>query len=67
LIGFKENKSDPGLTSKLTQDGVIMIRLCVENFLVIGKRDRIDELIVELKTSGFNLKVEKNLRDYLNR
>jgi hypothetical protein len=38
----------------------------VDDCLLIGKRDKIDELIVELKTSGFNLKVENNLTDYLS-
>jgi hypothetical protein len=58
LIGFEGNKSDPCLLSKWTQDGVIMTGIYVDDCLVIGKRDGIDELIVELKTSGFNLKVE---------
>jgi hypothetical protein len=66
LIGFRGNKSDPCLLSKWTQDGVIMIWIYVDDCLVIGKRDKIDELIVELKISGFNLKVEKNLTDYLS-
>jgi hypothetical protein len=38
----------------------------VDNCLVNGKRDKIDELTVALKTSGFNLKVENNLTDYLS-
>jgi hypothetical protein len=38
----------------------------VDDCLVIGKHDKIDELIVALKTSGFNLKVEYNLTDYLS-
>jgi hypothetical protein len=33
--------------------------------LVIGEHNRIDELIVDFKTSGLNLKVENNLTDYL--
>jgi hypothetical protein len=35
-IGFKGNKSDPCLLSKLTQDGVIMIGTYVDDCLVIG-------------------------------
>jgi hypothetical protein len=66
LIGFKGNKSDPCLLSKWTQDGVIMIGIYVDDCLVIGKRDKIDEPIVYLKTSRFNLKVENNLTDYLS-
>jgi hypothetical protein len=38
-----------------------MIGIHVNNCLLIGKRDVIDEL----KKSGLNLKVEKNLTDYL--
>jgi hypothetical protein len=32
-----------------TQDGVIMIDIYIEDCLVIGKRDKIDELNFELK------------------
>jgi hypothetical protein len=65
-IGFKGNKSDPCLLSKWTQDGIIMIGIYVDDCLVIGKRGKIDDLIVALKTRGFNLKVENNLTDYLS-
>jgi hypothetical protein len=41
LIGFKGNEFDPCLSSKWTQDGVIMIGIYVDNFLVIGKRDKL--------------------------
>jgi hypothetical protein len=34
-----------------------MIGIYVDDCLVIGKHNRIDELIIELKKSGFNLKV----------
>jgi hypothetical protein len=44
----------------------MMIGIYVDDCLVIGKRDGVDELIVELNTSGFNLKVENNLTDYLS-
>jgi hypothetical protein len=43
-----------------------MIGIYVDDWLVIGKRDKIDELIIQLKTSGFNLKVENSLTDYLS-
>jgi hypothetical protein len=66
LIRLKGNKSDSCLLSKSTQDGAIMIGSYVDNSLMIGKCDGIDELIVELKTSRFNLKVENNLTDYLS-
>jgi hypothetical protein len=66
LIGFKGNKSDLCPLLKWTKNGVIMIGIYVDDCLVIGKREEIDELIVELKKSGFNLKVENNLTDYLS-
>jgi hypothetical protein len=65
-IGFKGNKSYPCLLSKWTQDVVIMIGIYVDDCLVIGKLNKINELIVELKTSGFNLKVKNNLTGYLS-
>jgi hypothetical protein len=43
-----------------------MVGIYVDDCLAIGKRDKIDKLIVALKTSGFNLKVENNLTDYLS-
>jgi hypothetical protein len=43
-----------------------MIGIYVDDCLVIGKPNRIDELIFELKKSGFNLKNENNLTDYLS-
>jgi hypothetical protein len=36
LIGFKGNKSEPCLLSKWSQDGAIMIRIYVDDCLVIG-------------------------------
>jgi hypothetical protein len=43
-----------------------MIGIYVDECLLIGKRDKIDELIFKLKTSRFNLKFEDNLKDYLS-
>jgi hypothetical protein len=42
-----------------------MTGIYAHDCLVIGKRDGIDKLIDELKTSRFNFKVENNLTDYL--
>jgi hypothetical protein len=46
FLGFKGNKSDSCLLPKWTQDGVIMIGIYVDDCLVIGKHNRMDELIV---------------------
>jgi hypothetical protein len=66
LIGFKCNKSDLYLLFKWTQNGSIIFGIYVDDCLVIGKPDKIDELIVVLKISVFNLKAENNLTDYLS-
>ena len=65
-LGFTENKSDPCLLSKWNDGGVVLIGIYVADCLVIGKESQISRLIVDLKVKGFNLKVEKDLKDYLS-
>ena len=65
-IGFKESMSDPCLLSKWNQDEILMIGVYVDDCLVVGKDLQIEELIVELKEIGYNLKIENNLTDYLS-
>jgi hypothetical protein len=43
-----------------------MIGIYVYDCLVVGKKDHIQEVIQGLKESGFNLKVESSLKDYLS-
>jgi hypothetical protein len=43
-----------------------MIGIYVGDCLVVGKEDQIQEVIQGLKASGFNLKVESSLKDYLS-
>jgi hypothetical protein len=38
----------------------------VDDCLVIGREPQINQLIVELKENGFNLKIENYLKDYLS-
>jgi hypothetical protein len=45
---------------------VIIIGIYVDECLVVGKEDQIKEVIQGLKASGFNLKVESSLKDYLS-
>jgi hypothetical protein len=63
---FTENKSDPCLLSRWINGKVIMIEIYVDEYLVVGKEDQIQELIQGLKASGFNLNVESSLNDYLS-
>jgi hypothetical protein len=62
-MGFIENKSDPCLLSKWNEDNVILIGIYVDDCLVIGKNDKIQKVIEDLKVNGFNLKVENSLKD----
>jgi hypothetical protein len=65
-MGFTENKSDPCLLSNWNDDSVVMIRIYVDDCLVVGKEQLIQEVIEGLKGSGFNLKIESSLKDYLS-
>jgi hypothetical protein len=65
-MGFTENKSDPCLLSRWINGKVIMIGIYVDDCLVVGKEEQIQEVIQGLKASGFNLKVESSLKDYLS-
>jgi hypothetical protein len=55
-MGFTESKSDPCLLSRWINGKVIMIGIYVDDCLVVGKEDHIQEVIQGLKASGFNLK-----------
>jgi hypothetical protein len=47
------------------EDGkVILIEIYVDDCLIIGKENQM--LITDLKTSGFNLKITQNFKDYLS-
>jgi hypothetical protein len=65
-MGFTENKSDPCLLSKWTNDNVVLIGIYVDDYLFIGKDEEIQRVIKDLKTKGFNLKIESILKDYLS-
>jgi hypothetical protein len=65
-MGFTENKSEPYLLTRWINGKVIMIGIYVDDCLVVGKEDQIQEVIQGLKASGFNLKVESSLKDYLS-
>jgi len=64
--GFVENKSDPCLLSKWIEDSILLIGIYVDDCLVVGKEEHIQGVIDHLKSSGFNLKIENSLRDYLS-
>jgi hypothetical protein len=45
---------------------MIIIGIYVNDCLIIGKEKSIDDLIDELKRHEFNLKVERNVNEYLS-
>ena len=65
-MGFAENKSDPCLLAKWTNDIPILIGIYVDDCLVIGKDEEIHRVIEGLRERGFSLKIESDLRDYLS-
>jgi hypothetical protein len=65
-MGFTENKSDPCLLTRWINGKVIMIGIYIDDCLVVGNEDQIQEVIQCLKASGFNLKVESSLKEYLS-
>jgi hypothetical protein len=68
VIGFYESKSDACLWTMWDEkvNHMIIIGIYVDNCLIIGKYESIDCLIDELKKHEFNLKVEKNVNEYLS-
>jgi hypothetical protein len=65
-MGFTENKSDPCLLSEWINDNVAMIGIYVDDCLVMEKEKLIQDIIQDLMTSGFNLKIECSLKDSLS-
>jgi hypothetical protein len=68
VIGFYGSKYDPFLWTMLDEkvNHIIIIRIYVDDCLIIGKDGSIDCLIDELKKPEFNLKVERNVNEYLS-
>jgi hypothetical protein len=68
VIGFYGSKSDPCLWTMWDEkvNHMIIIGIYVNDYLIIGKNESIDCLIDESKKYEFNLKVEKNVNEYLS-
>jgi hypothetical protein len=47
------------------QNGFMIVGIHVDDCLVWGKEREINQLIADLNSKGFSLKVERNLKDYL--
>jgi hypothetical protein len=68
VIGLHGSKSDLCLWTMWDEkvNHMKIIGIYVKDFLIIGKEKTIDHLIDELKIHEFNLKVERNVYEYLS-
>ena len=64
-IGFVQNIADPCLLWRKTETGYIAMVIHVDDCFTIGNKIEIEKMIEELKMKNFELKVEKNVTDYL--
>jgi hypothetical protein len=68
VIGFHGSKSDPCLWTMCDEkvNNMIIIGIYFDDCLIIGKEESIECLIDELEKNEFNLKVERNVNEYLS-
>ena len=65
-IGFEGGEVDPCLMVLKTRKGICYIALYVDDNLLVGTPEAIDEVIAALKGEGLILKIEDDLHDYLS-
>ena len=68
IIGFEGSKSDPCLWTMWDTSikHMFIIGIYVDDCLIIGKESSVSNLLEELKKYEFNLKIEKNVVEYLS-
>ena len=64
-IGFKGGDINPCLLFKKTEKGLVLIRIYVNDLLIIRDDSDINKVIDDIK-KHFKVKVEENLKDYLS-
>jgi hypothetical protein len=62
-VDFADKKSNKCLLSKRDEKDVILIRIYVDDCLIIGNEAQISRLIMDLKNGGFNHKVKRNITE----
>jgi hypothetical protein len=65
-IGFLGGNADPCMMVQRNNKGVCFIAIWVDDLLLIGHDDAIEQTIHNLKAHGFGLKIEGELDDYLS-
>jgi hypothetical protein len=68
VIGFEGNKSDPCVWTMWDSivNYMLIIGICVDDCLIIGKESSVSNLLEDLKKHEFNLKIEKDVVEYLS-
>ena len=62
--GFKSSEADPCLVYKEDQKGVCIVLIYIDDMLIVGKREALNEAIQVLQQS-FEVKPPATLEDYL--
>jgi hypothetical protein len=65
-IGFQGGVADPCLMTRKYEKGIVFIALYVDDCYCVGHEEAINDTIAKMKASGFSVKVEDNLSDYLS-
>ena len=65
-IGFTGGTVDPCLFHRKTEKGLVFIGLFVDDNLLIGHPEAIEDAIQGMRKHGFTLKIQNDLRDYLS-
>jgi hypothetical protein len=65
-LGFVGGKIDPCLFMRKDRNGVVYVAIYVDDCLFMGEKRAILKAIEDIIESGFKLKVEDNLDDYLS-
>jgi hypothetical protein len=66
IIGFVGGNADPCMMARRNNKGVCFIAIWVDNLLLIGHDDAMEQTIHDLKAHDFGLKIEGELDDYLS-
>ena len=62
--GFKSSKADSCLVYKEDQKGVCIVSIYIDDMLIVGKREAVNETIQVMQQS-FEVKLPTTLEDYL--
>ena len=65
-IGFTGGYPDPCLMTRRNDKGICFIAIRVDDLLLVGDKEAIDQAIADLKGEDFKLKLEGTLDDYLS-